>query len=313
MRPWRMVLPLAGVLMLAAAWSIYWFLAFARAKDDVAEQREKWAARGVSLGCGAESWGGYPFRFEFDCAAPEFLLAGPVPLKIRWQKVQVAAQAYNPFHLVVLADGPGEVTNAGGTVFATEAGRSLASFRISAVSGHDIGVDMPRIMVPDLLKAERLLLNATIREGEMSDLRIGLEQATLRLRGGVDEPVDRFALDASIPAAWLKGHFTTIPATINGAEAVRGSLRLTGHGTIGVDAAHRLEGRIATVVNDIDALLAIVSPHAGMNEKDRAAVKTLLGLVGGTGSGPVARADLIAKTGEVYWGPLRLVQLPPLY
>jgi hypothetical protein len=69
-RPWKMLLPLILVLVLAMAWSIYWFVAIGWPRTRLQSEREKLAGQGVSLTCTEESWGGFPFRFEFTCSSP---------------------------------------------------------------------------------------------------------------------------------------------------------------------------------------------------------------------------------------------------
>jgi hypothetical protein len=308
-----MILPLVSVLLIAALWSGYWLIAFGKAKAEVAQERAKWADRGVKLACVSESWGGYPFRFEFACLAPAVSIAGSRPASVRWENVLVVAQAYNPFHIIALADGPGTVADASGTRLLADAGRSLASLRISQKTGKEIAIDIPRIDVPGVGKADRLVLNATLGEDDSIAAIFALERPVLRLPDSTEDGADRLAIDVSIPPAWLRGHVASAAALINAAELQRGALRITGHGTMGLDDARRLEGRVETNTSDIDKLLDVVAPHAGMNEKDRAAIKTLLGLLGGTGGGNAVHADLIAKAGEIYWGPIRITALPPLY
>ena len=65
-----MFAPLAAVLLLLAGWSAYWFIAETTARRMAETRRSELAATGTRLTCGSESWGGYPFRFEFVCDRP---------------------------------------------------------------------------------------------------------------------------------------------------------------------------------------------------------------------------------------------------
>ena len=64
-----MFYPLAGMILLGALWCGYWFIAFVSAKELVQAKRQEFLNRGLQLDCAHESWGGFPFRFEFQCEA----------------------------------------------------------------------------------------------------------------------------------------------------------------------------------------------------------------------------------------------------
>ena len=62
-----MFYPLAGMILLSIVWCGYWFIAFSGAKELVQAKRLEFAGKGMELNCASESWGGFPFRFEFQC------------------------------------------------------------------------------------------------------------------------------------------------------------------------------------------------------------------------------------------------------
>src|SRR5687767_4168190 len=66
-RPWYMFYPLTGMILLSLVWCGYWFIAFSGAREFVRAQRQEFAGSGMELVCAHESWGGFPFRFEFQC------------------------------------------------------------------------------------------------------------------------------------------------------------------------------------------------------------------------------------------------------
>ena len=66
-RPWYMFYPLAGMILLSLVWCGYWFIAFSGAKELIQAKRLEFAGQGMELTCARESWGGFPFRFEFQC------------------------------------------------------------------------------------------------------------------------------------------------------------------------------------------------------------------------------------------------------
>src|SRR5262249_53903941 len=69
-RRWRIVLPLAVVILLALGWSGFWFYAAGRAQSEFAAWRTRQAAAGREVSCASESVSGFPFRLELRCAEP---------------------------------------------------------------------------------------------------------------------------------------------------------------------------------------------------------------------------------------------------
>src|ERR1043166_8185693 len=66
-RRWRIVLPLAVVILLGLGWCGFWYYAATRAQTEFAAWRAREAAAGREVSCGGESFGGFPFRFELRC------------------------------------------------------------------------------------------------------------------------------------------------------------------------------------------------------------------------------------------------------
>ena len=62
-----MAVPLITVLVLWGAWSVGWYMISQIAQDKFAQWREKSGAKGLTLVCAEETWGGYPFRIEVGC------------------------------------------------------------------------------------------------------------------------------------------------------------------------------------------------------------------------------------------------------
>jgi hypothetical protein len=99
-----MFYPLAGMLLLSLVWCGYWFIAFLGAKEFIQAKRLEFAGQGMELTCARESWGGFPFRFEFQCETAR--LQVNENYDIQTTKVLAIAQAYNPLHVIMLVDGP---------------------------------------------------------------------------------------------------------------------------------------------------------------------------------------------------------------
>src|SRR5690348_755451 len=100
----KMLLPMLAVLALAIVWSGYWVLAISSGKRIAAAKRAELQQQGLSLACREETWGGYPFRFEFHCEAPVLVLARGV--KVASSSMRAVTMAYNPWHVLILIAGP---------------------------------------------------------------------------------------------------------------------------------------------------------------------------------------------------------------
>src|SRR5258706_3098874 len=96
--------PFAVVVVLAAAWTGFWFYAAARAEADLAAWRESAGQAGRAQDCASQSIGGYPFRIEVRFGGGSLQLKGAPTLQLKLPFAEAAVQAYDP-KLVI-----GEVT-----------------------------------------------------------------------------------------------------------------------------------------------------------------------------------------------------------
>lgn len=109
-RPWLLGLPLFAMLLLAAAWSAYWYGAttFAASAMDKLMARE--AERGRIITCAERTQGGFPFRFEVICLRPAISWQTPQgPAKANLERLTGVALAYNLGHVIFEMTGPLEV------------------------------------------------------------------------------------------------------------------------------------------------------------------------------------------------------------
>ena len=106
-RPWYMFYPLAGMILLSLVWCGYWFIAFSGAKELIQAKRLEFAGQGMALTCARETWGGFPFRFEFQCETAKLqFIHDTQTYNVQTTKILGIAQAYNPLHVIFLVDGP---------------------------------------------------------------------------------------------------------------------------------------------------------------------------------------------------------------
>lgn len=95
-----LIVALLGIV----GWSVVWFVA-ATVVDRQIDRVEQAAARsGNALSCGERIVTGYPFRIEVRCGEGTGADLGPRGLAL--DGLRVAAQVYDPGHVIVEADGP---------------------------------------------------------------------------------------------------------------------------------------------------------------------------------------------------------------
>lgn len=293
-----MMTPVIAMLVLAAIWSVYWFVGLAVAERQTAQWRERLAGDGLRLECASESWGGYPFRFQFTCDSPSF--SGPEGIRAGSKFLTVLAQAYNPWHVIVLLDGPATLAAGGGRQLEPRHGRIIGSVKIRDAQQADVSIEVPELAIPGWFSASRLLIHGRPEpEGAL-----GLAWS---ISGLNYQPHGRPSL--RITQSDFVGTLTRgADLVVHDIVLKEGSVVYRGTGTVRLDGSRRLSGLLNTETNDLDGLLLILDPHLDMNEQQRAALKTVLGILG-----QQAKIDLIAKDGEFYIGPFKAADLVPLY
>jgi hypothetical protein len=127
-RRWRIVLPFALVVVLASGWSAFWFYAQARAQTALAAWTQREAAAGRVLSCATQDFGGFPFRFELGCGAPELTLTR-AHVSLRARDLHAAVQVYQPTLAIAEFGGPLTVTDDAGHTVTVEWTLAQASVR----------------------------------------------------------------------------------------------------------------------------------------------------------------------------------------
>ena len=297
-RPWKMLLPLFGVLALAAAWSAYWFIAIGIAEAAVASERRKLVERGITLRCGRETWGGYPFRFEFHCASP--VLTYKDRLAASSGNLLAVALAYKPWQVVALIDGPTTATGWGLLPTRASHRRIIASVTFGQDKQPRVSADVPQLAIAGLLTVDRIVLDT--RPEANGATGVASSFVKLNYRPG-DRPqlvIGRGELVGTITGAKFL-HVEKI-------ELSRGTVRYWGTGDVTIDTGNRLAGKLSTETNDFDGLLAILEPHLDIPDRQKAGLRGVLGLIGNE-----AKADIIASDGHLFIGPFKIADLMPLY
>jgi hypothetical protein len=297
-RSWRMLLPLAAVLLLALLWTVYWFIAAGVAQSRFAEERGKLAAQGITLACAGEAWGGYPFHFEFTCNSPVLRLEDRA--EVASSELLLAALAYAPWQIVALLDGPSAFGGKDISPLTAEHQRAIAALTFDREWRLNVSAEIPALDVQELGTAARVMLHTRPSGAGGTDIAVSAKDVLFQPPGtpplsiGEGELLGTLSLDRSL--------------NIERLSLQQQEVRYWGTGKLALDTAHRPSGRLDTQTNDLNGLLDLLDPHLQLTDEQKAGLRSMLGLLGSE-----AKAPLIAREGVLYLGPFKLAELKPLY
>jgi hypothetical protein len=309
-RPWSIILTLIGIVLLVILWCTYWVLASGFFRDTFDSEQAKLARQGVTLDCKALHWGGFPFRFERDCVEATLKLPGDM---LTAKELLLVVQAYMPNRAIALIDGP--VTTTSGLTVTHE--RAVASAHFSGERDWQATLELPKVQAPPYGAAQRLLISARDTGGDRLDVALDATAGELLLGPGVLLRLDEASLTGNVPRKAVGRDILGALARSGekiGIDSVRlkkGDLVVTAKGEIGLGAGGQIDGRLVTTSNRLDLLLAELRQDFGLGDKDAQALATMIGLLQ-PGKTADITLDLIAKDGKLYWGPVKLTELPPL-
>ena len=297
-RPWRMFLPLAIVLLLALIWTIYWFIASAVARERLADERTRLAAQGLQLSCTRESWGGYPFHFEFSCTSPVLSYAGKAEL--RSTDLLMVALAYAPWQVAALINGPTTISGPGLTPTQVTHQRALAAVTFDKAWQPSFSAELPAVAVANIGTANKLTVFTRPSASNGTDVAVEGTGVTFTPYGKPPLSIDNGNLIGTLQEDRT--------FKLDKVEVSQLPLRYWGSGTLSLDQQHRISGQVDTETNDVQKLLALAGPYLGLSDSKLANLGTMLGLLGNG-----AKAPIIAKDGILYLGPFQIAELSPLY
>ena len=306
-----MILPLIIVLLLALSWCIYWAVASRIVQGEVEARIAAMPQTGARFECTQVAWGGFPFRFERDCMNPH-VKTGEIDISA--SRLLAVMQAYNYRHVVALIDGP---TRIAPSLTATH-GRAVASVRMAGDGAMQASLELPGLSVPGMGTARTLLLHARDLNNGAVDVASSGEALVLNFPQNVTLALDRMRLSASIPAEAMSRDLLAILArlgktiTVSDLHLEKDGLVMDASGEIGVDAQGFIEGRLATRANDLDRLMVKLQELFRIPDGDLKAARAMIALMQTKKDGTVA-LDLIAKEGKLYWGPIMIGYLNPVY
>ena len=178
-RSWRMAGMLGIVVVLAGAWSAFWYFAASVAERTIGDWLEREARLGRIYTCGSQTVGGYPFRIEVRCSDASAELRNLQPaLFVKTNDLLVAAQIYQPTLLIGEFTGPLSVAEHGHparyaanwTLAQTSVrGNPAAPDRISIVLDNPTLDEIMAGRTESMVKGKRIEAHGRIAEGSITD------------------------------------------------------------------------------------------------------------------------------------------------
>jgi hypothetical protein len=330
--------PIFALLVLAIGWSIFWYISATITGREIGAWIKREAEDGRVWACPERSVGGYPFRIEITCKDPSF--SGPaagIPVVGKLAGIHLVAQLYNPKLIIGEADGPFDFTlpqdgshttanwkllqiSVRGAPDALQRGSLVADeieFHASVANGRTFSGRADNLQLHARRGAEEqhaydfALTSTNTASAELDDVMGISAPATLQFSGTVTQAESiRGGTIAQILEHWRMAGGSLV---LNQAVVVKGSLNAQATGTLRLDGAHRIEGRLDLTASG----LAPVLQRYGIAPQ----LLDIGGLIGGLLSGRAPapgtgqiRVPLTFDRGQLGLGPVRgLALLPPLY
>src|SRR5215510_14457996 len=177
-RLWPVFAPLGLVVVLALAWSGFWFVAAGAAEKTIAGWREREAHVGRVYTCEKQTVSGFPFRIEVRCVDPSIeLRRNEPPIGLKASDLVVVTQVYQPTHLITELVGPMTMAEPGqppSYVANWALGQSSVRGTPAAPERASIVFDRPTVdrvggAAPvTVLKADRIEVHGRIAEGSVT-------------------------------------------------------------------------------------------------------------------------------------------------
>ena len=283
------IMPLL-VLVAAAAWSAFWFLAASKVDEAADSWRAREAKSGRVYDCAKRSVSGFPFRLEVRCDGASVALisqtAGQqnaVPLTARLGEILVVAQVYDPTLLIAEFKSPATLADNGQqpsmvvnwkTARSSVAGLPDVPRRISLVFD-DPSIDrIARSVQAPLAMAKHLELHGRLAEGSAADHPV--IEAALQLAGASLQDVHPLLaqpFDADIRGL-LRGlkDFSPKPwperlremqaaggrVEITQSRVQQGDLIAVANGSLGLTANGMLDGELQMTVAGIEKVIPVL-------------------------------------------------------
>jgi len=317
---WRAVMPAILVLLLALLWSAYWLWLFDMAQRRTDTELQRLAGQGLALTCAGRDWGGYPFRIEATCERPDFIDSrGGAIAQAKAESLLVVMQAYDFRKVAALLDGPTVITPRDGTPLTITHDRILAAFHRLSAADHRLSIEIPNLRIDEDVSAVIANLHFRARDETVLDIAASGDGISI-VADDAKFTIDKAALEANMPLTLVKtGEPLRAMAasgdklTVTRASLTRGGLVISADGSLTVTPQGHVDGRLRTVINDLELLIAVLRESLPLNEREIAQLRALGGVLAGATGNRSISVDLVFKDGDVYWSAFKIGEIAPLF
>ena len=281
---WGLFIAPVLLLILAVAWSGFWFYAASQAEIAADAWRAQEAKSGRIYDCAKRSIAGFPFRFEVRCSGASVSLvsqtASKTPFTAKLDNILVVAQVYDPKLVIAEFTAPATLTDGvTQTSFAVNWSKGRASvFGLPAVPERaSIVFDDPTINRLDgavqapLARAKQVELHGRLAEGSSRDnpvIETVLQIAQGSIVGVHPLLAEPFEADVRAKVTGLKDltpkpwpqRFREIQAAGGHVEIVQsriqqGEMIAVAAGTLGLSPQGRLDGELQMTVTGLERVI----------------------------------------------------------
>ena len=348
-----MLSPLITVLVLWGVWSGVWMFMSTTAQNMAADWREKAAKRGLSVACAEEDWGGYPFRIEIRCKKLKLLRTRQGrDTEIRSGSVTAVAQVYKPWHIILeLAPPlnlslPASRADATKLLVSAEHAPGLASIRLDDNYKPQVSLLLTELRGDAEMKTGEAEFPAGKFEAESLNAHFRFEDAstperpvagiaatleTLTFDGPVRDPIDagpikfdRLSFDGILsglpgkPAPTLTDLLRRLAGNkanlqIRRLDAVRAPVVLQTSGDVSLDTEGLLNGKVNASVQRLDHVIDRLAEVGRLSKNDAKVSKGLFKIMSEDRPNGEIVSDFTLKKSKLYFGPFKLIKLPPLF
>lgn len=331
--------PLAIIVLLALAWSAFWFYAVNRAEATLAAWMERQAAAGRLFACEGRTIGGFPFRIELRCARPRAeVQAGDRTVVLEATSLFAAAEVFQPDLVVVELTGPMTIATGRGGAPLTADWRLLQASLRGFLRGFErlsVSINEPALRTAraagaaPLVQARHVEAHARLRSGSADaqpvfDLVARAEAAVVAGAAALaQKPFDAEAeavvhgvRDLSpVPLATRLRQWQADGGRLEivKARVAQGEIVAVAKGELGLTPQARLDGGLQVT---LAGLAEIGGWLFGQDSQAQASMLNGLAILAGRAElegKPAVVVPLRFRDGAVFFGPLPLGQTPPLY
>ncbi|MGC1530810.1 MAG: DUF2125 domain-containing protein [Bradyrhizobium sp.] len=282
---WPLFLMPILLLIVAAAWSVFWFYAASQAEVKADAWRAQEAKSGRSYDCAKQSIGGFPFRLEVRCEGARVTLTSQTagaaqPVTINLGEILAVAQVYDPKLLIAEFRAPAVVSESQNapamqvnwkTARASVVGLPAIPQRASIVFD-DVAINRTNnsVQVP-VARAKHVELHGRLAEG--STLKDPVIESVLRIESGSVQEVHPllarpFAAEIHAKLSGLKdlvpkpwpARFRELQSNGGHVEIVQSRIQqddliAVAAGTLALNAQGRIDGELQMTVAGIEKVI----------------------------------------------------------